>query len=162
MSTTPFLVLFLYWLNPVTFASQSEENLSIGIRIEHRIKSKESKWRLKTTGTGGKSVKQEWKSGDKFVTVSISKQGSAQEACDFIEAVPSSISMAEITELNNIGEKAYLIKPSRQIIHSGGRGNRGLIFIRSNVLINIYATSEEAAVRFARCIAEEIKAHSNK
>jgi hypothetical protein len=136
--------------------TQAQEDPSAAGRIERKLKEKEPRFKFQTRGTGGKAIKHQWRSGKEFVTVSINEMESAEAARELLQMVVSSVSMGIITRELNLGDEAYLIKSSPQIIQQGP-SNVGLQMRVNKVLISINATSEQAAKRFAKHMDDELK-----
>lgn len=153
----PILLLGDYALSVQQGATtQAQVEISAAKKIERVLKLKEPKFKLTPRGTGSEAVKQQWQSGKEIATVNISETASAEEAAQYLQLSINSVSMGIITELKNIGDKAYLIKSSPRVIERKG-GQVGLVFTRGNVLISINATSEHLAERFAKHMDDEVK-----
>ena len=154
-----FLTLMLITsINLFLITGHSQEDTSIGARIERRLKSEEPRWRYKSRGTGGKAIKQVWETNKERLTVTINEMDSTDEAAEALKLVINSVAMGIIVELKGIGDKAFLIRPSEQVIQPPG--DAGLVFIQENVLVNLHANSGRTVKRFASHIVSEIKAHN--
>lgn len=150
--------IFIASTNIFLITTFSQENTFIGARIERKLKSEEPRWRFKSMGTGGKAIKQVWEYKKERVTVTINEMESADEAAETVQAMTKSVAMGNVVELQSVGDKAYLVKPSKQVIERDGYA--GLVFIQENVLVNLRANSETTVKRFASHIVGEIKAHN--
>lgn len=142
--------------NNAVVTTQAQEDPSVAGRIERKLKEKESRFKYQARGTGGKAIKQQWRSGKEFVTVTINEMESAEEAAQTLQMVLGSVSMGVVTKEINLGDEAYLIRSSPQVVQQGPR-NVGLEVRVGNVLLSINATSEQAAKRFAKHMDDELK-----
>ncbi len=139
--------------------TRGQEDPSAAGRIKRKLKEKEPRFKFRTRGTGGKAVKQQWRAGTEFVSVTINEMESAEAAAQTLQMVLGSVSMGVVSKEINLGDEAYLIRPSSQVIGQGPR-NVGLEVRVGNVLISINSTSEHAAKRFAKHIDDELKTES--
>lgn len=136
-------------------STQAQEDPSVAGRVERRLREKEPRFKFQPRGTGGKAVKQQWRAGREFVTVTINEMESAEEAAQTLRMVLGSVSMGVVARELNLGDEAYLIRPSPQVVRQGPR-NVALEVRLGHVLISINATSEQAARRFARHMEDEL------
>lgn len=153
----PMLLLGSYALSEHQgMTTQAQVGASAAKKIERVLKVKEPKFKLTPQGTGGKSIRQKWRAGQEVVTVTISEMESTDEAAAALLRAINSVSMGVTTELNGIGDKAYLITASPQIIERKGK-SASLVFTRGNVLFSIHANFEHLAKRFAKHMDDDLK-----
>src|SRR5688572_2751995 len=136
--------------------TSAQEDPSVPGRLERKLKEKERGFKFQARGTGGKSVKHQWRSGKDFVTVTISENGSPEEAAESLRWSINNVSMGVVTPEPGLGDEAYLVRSAPQVIEKKGE-NVSLIFRQGNVLITINSTAGHLARRFAKHMGDELK-----
>jgi len=136
--------------------TQARDDESHAGKIERALKTKEPKFKLQPRVTGGKAIKQQWRSGNEIATVNITEADSPEQAAEHLQMIVGSVSGGAVTKLEKIGHAAYIIKSSPQVIEKKG-GRASLAFTQGSVVITITATSEQLAKRFAKHIDDDLK-----